>query len=450
MTFIIWQIVFAFGLIDVDNPMLFSIEHAIAVLVIACPCALGLATPTAVMVGTGVAASNGVLVSGGGAALEKSSFIKIMAFDKTGTLTMGAPKVQNVLLFPCDDLSENDIWSLILQVESTSSHPLAKSILNFAHDDSVAFSKKITVTNVVESAGKGISAEFLLYQKKVQVFIGSEKWMSENKIDIPDKRQLNRWKNDGKSIVLCGVSGNSTSSLLCMIGISDQVRPEASYVVQCLKSMGIDVWMITGDNLTTANFIASEVGIKPENICSQVLPDQKGAQIERLKLICSNKWKKGTVAMVGDGINDSVALAKADIGIAIGAGSDIAIEAAQAVLVRSDLIDILTLYEISSQTYRRIRSNFAWALIFNLIGIPFAAGILYPSLHVSLAPWMAALAMAFSSVAVVLSSLFLRFYYCEHKSLIGERTVVDINEEEEPLLTPDSNQMSVHEFENAD
>lgn len=384
----------------------------ISMIVIACPCALGLATPTAVMVGSGVAAKHGILVKGGGSALENANSLKIIAFDKTGTLTFGKPSVTDSLIFDppvSSQLEKSDFWDIVFEIESASDHPLAQAVSNHAKDKRINLVSAYKISDVEEVSGCGLVAQLVIDINRQRIFVGNEIWMLQNNINtLGHQEQLNEWKTGGKSVVLIGIEKDDVGSLLGMIAIADQVRPEASKIVSRLSEMGIEVWMLTGDNNITARAIASQIGIKHSQVASQLLPNEKALQIKRLQHLCSEV--KGTVAMVGDGINDSVALAQADLGIAIGAGSDVAIEAAQIILIKSNLLDVVILHDIASKTFTRIRINFLWAFGFNVIGIPLASGLFWPFLRVSLEPWMAGLAMALSSVSVVVSSLLLKLY----------------------------------------
>ena len=455
VTFIAWYSLFSFGVFpsswipERKSAILFSAEFAISVLVIACPCSLGLATPTAVMVGTGLAAKYGILVKGGGAALELSHKIKAIAFDKTGTLTYGKPTVSDFHLTNVPKKLKSviktpeDFWSLVWRLESSSDHPLAVAVCDYIKsemNESVRNHESMrgyTVEEVNEIAGKGLVGVLRNASKPklpaFRVFCGNKKFLVESgcmhEEDDSILNAIERWQMFGQSVVLVGVSpvvdvvdakevslpstssaatGSSFGHILGAIAVSDQIRNESADVIDALEKRGIAVWMITGDNDLTARSIAQKLRIKPTQVISQVLPSEKSAQINRIQAQVRSNGKQGNVAMVGDGINDSVALAQADVGIAIGAGSDIAIEAAQVVLVKSDLRDVLILAELSKKTFNRVKLNFVWALAYNVLGIPIAAGLFYPMFHVALAPWIAGLAMAMSSVSVIASSLALR------------------------------------------
>ncbi|KAH6559807.1 hypothetical protein BASA60_000455 [Batrachochytrium salamandrivorans] len=408
----------------------------------ACPCALGLATPTAVMVGTGVAAKYGILVKGGGAALEMAHKVTAIAFDKTGTLTFGRPTVADVRITAALDgfrhvlPTDVNFWSMLRTVESASDHPLAGAVCAYIQDmiPEAAHSggrlPSHVIVDITEVAGRGLSA--LLQpndpsEQSFRVVVGNERWMREHTC-YDDPEQISDatflWQTLGRSIVMVGVAPEPTGEtplsvvnapsmqmrgrLLAVLGIADLVRPESADVITALEKRGIEVWMVTGDNDTTARAIGSQLGVSPNRIMSHVLPGEKADKIKHLQSLQSLNGRHGKVAMAGDGINDSVALAQSDVGIAIGAGSDIAIEAAQVVLVKSDLRDVLILIDISRKTFSRIRFNFAWALGYNLMGVPLAAGVFFPLTHMVLAPWVAGLAMALSSVSVVVSSLLLK------------------------------------------
>ncbi|KAJ3306742.1 serine/threonine protein kinase Ran1 [Kappamyces sp. JEL0829] len=416
-TLVVWLILLArdaSGLPPLQTPLLFSVEHAIAVLVIACPCALGLATPTAVMVASGVAAKLGILIKGGGAALELSNQIQTIIFDKTGTLTVGKPSVTDSSL-ATSLVSETEFWKVVSSVESYSDHPLARAVCAFAKEHFASLEQldgsleRLNATAVQETGGKGMAALLQIQATQYRVFVGNEQWMNENHCYVGKDKQalLDRWKQTGKSIVMVGAMSlphGQQGMILGMIAVADQVRPEAASVVAQLMSRGVQVWMLTGDHDSTARAVASQLGIFPTHVISQVLPEEKYQKVRQLQTSAGGK-----VAMVGDGINDSVALAQADVGIAIGAGSEVAIEAAQVVLVKSQLGDVLTLLDLSRTAFSRIKLNFAWALGYNALGIPLAAGV-FSRWGLALDPWMAGLAMAFSSVSVVCSSLLLKTY----------------------------------------
>ncbi|KAI8912176.1 hypothetical protein DFJ77DRAFT_483750 [Powellomyces hirtus] len=411
---------------------LFALNFGIAVLVIACPCALGLATPTAVMVGTGVAAQYGIMVKGGGAALESAHKVAAILFDKTGTLTVGKPVVTDSALFTKGtspvSANEQDFWSLVVALEGSSDHPLAQAAVAYAIESkgvrphsTVLNGGKYSIGDVKEIPGKGLECVISEVNSESgassTAYLGSQKYVSaacgiEEDSNGAATEFLEKVQNEGKSVVVVGLrqntpSGEASGTLLGALAIADAIRPEAPGVVRALQRRGLDVWMLTGDNEKTAKAVGRALGIPMSNIMAQVLPDEKANKVRYLQQTVK-KGKK--VAMTGDGINDSVALAQADVGIAIGAGSDVAVEAAQVVLVKSDLRDVLIMLDLSRVTFNRILLNFVWAFGYNIICIPIAAGVLYPVAKIALTPWMAGVAMALSSVCVVTSSLLLKLY----------------------------------------
>ncbi|XP_012890270.1 PREDICTED: copper-transporting ATPase 2 [Dipodomys ordii] len=361
----------------------FAFQTSITVLCIACPCSLGLATPTAVMVGTGVAAQHGILIKGG-KPLEMAHKIKTVMFDKTGTITHGIPRVMRVLLLSdVATLPLRKVLAVVGTAEASSEHPLGVAVTKYCKE------KKNQQITVKSDAGP----------QTFSVLIGNREWMRRNGLtissDISDAMTGHEMK--GQTAILVAIDG-----VLCgMIAIADAVKSEAALAVHTLKNMGVDVVLITGDNRKTARAIATQVGIN--KVFAEVLPSHKVAKVQELQ----NKGKK--VAMVGDGVNDSPALAQADVGIAIGTGTDVAIEAADVVLIRNDLLDVVASIHLSKRTVRRIRVNLVLALIYNMVGIPIAAGVFMP-IGIVLQPWMGSAAMAASSVSVVLSSLQLKCY----------------------------------------
>lgn len=329
-TFIFWMIYFSIYPESIPNgklPYQIALNFCVSVLVIACPCSLGLATPTAIMVGTGVAARNGILTKGGGAALESAHQLRTLVFDKTGTLTMGKPAVvEHRLLFDNKEVDEKDFWSLLCAIESMSDHPLATAVASFSSFKSlnVEKTKDWKLEDAKEVPGKGLRVDALEWDRKT-IFAGSEAWMVENGLlSLTNTHHkaiimtLQEFQNRGQSIVLVGSQAQSgETSILAIFGIADQIRPEAPGLISYLKSKNIDVWMITGDNSLTANSVGRAVGIPATNIFSHVLPQQKSEKIQWLQ----ERYVGHKVGMVGDGINDSIALARSDLGIAIGAGS---------------------------------------------------------------------------------------------------------------------------------
>ncbi|XP_024526247.1 probable copper-transporting ATPase HMA5 [Selaginella moellendorffii] len=373
-----------------------ALQFGIAVLVIACPCALGLATPTAVMVSTGKGATQGVLIKGG-AALEMARNVDCIVFDKTGTLTKGEPSVVNTKLF--QNIALKVFFTIVASAETNSEHPLAKAIVEFAKGLSAEepFEQQ-QVEDFKAIPGQGIQAVVM----GKGLLVGNQKLMSENGVSLPleASEQLKDVEVLARTAVLVAVDGELTG----IISIADPIKPEAPAVISMLKLMKIKTIIVTGDNRGTALAVAREVGIRTEDVIAEADPKAKAERVKELQSAGM------VVAMVGDGINDSPALVAADVGVAIGAGTDIAIEAADIVLMKSHLEDVVTAIDLSRKTFSRIRLNYAWALGYNVLGIPIAAGALYPSARFRLPPWIAGAAMAASSVSVVCSSLLLKYY----------------------------------------
>ncbi|KAG0331065.1 ATPase Cu transporting protein 7B [Podila humilis] len=554
LTFAAWAIAGSVGAIPAgwipegESYWIYATLYAVAVLVIACPCALGLASPAAVMVGTGVAAKHGILVKGGGFALEMAKRLDIVVFDKTGTLTTGKPKMTDSWIMTNNDDNHNRklILQILGKVEAGSSHPVALAVAKGAaetlyntafdsekngvaddgeeEDESKALQKQfpnVKIAHIREVAGRGLSATLTLsdnlslrgygHFRALNVLIGNEKWMQENGAhyavqESTKERQaeLGRWQSEGKSVVLCAVSpavspppslaasknGSSTSlsaatagdnmsgsysssssegTCLCdlcvciecncatklgsanvpiivaQVAVADTARPEAADVIRGLEAQGVETWMLTGDHPITAQAIARQLGIT--KVIAGVLPEDKAAKVKQLqqagrprstsawsklfgkKKSSSNDTKPGfegqdgstsstsgqmrlaIVGMVGDGINDSPALAQSNLGISVGSATDIAIEAASIVLLRDTLTDLLVMRDLAKATVRRIQINFGWAFMYNVVMIPIAAGVLVAwNRSAVIGPTWAGLAMAASSVSVVLSSLRLRSY----------------------------------------
>ncbi|KAI1411739.1 heavy metal translocatin [Hypoxylon sp. FL1857] len=409
-----------------------SLQFAIAVFIIACPCGIGLAAPTALFVGGGLAAKYGILAKGGGEAFQEASNIDIIVFDKTGTLTEGGePQLTDHEFFSeSDDWSESHILDCLQEIESNSSHPIARAIVSFCKGRSVKGTKALSIEEV---PGKGMKASFDLGSKlgTVEVLIGNERLMNDHSVPITTEasQTLDTWKDQAKSIVLMAGKSSSSSAtsswrLLGIFATSDPLRPEARAVLDALRRQGKDVWMLSGDNTKTANAVGALVGIDPDHIIAGVLPEQKADKISYLQksqVKLSSRFlgfgkkssnRRAVVAMVGDGVNDSPALTVADVGIAIGSGSDVAISAAEFVLINPNLNTLLVLTSLSRAVFKRVKFNFAWALVYNLLALPIAAGVLYPVVangkHVRLDPVWASLAMALSSVSVICSSLLLK------------------------------------------
>ncbi|KAL5747459.1 hypothetical protein ACOSP7_024461 [Xanthoceras sorbifolium] len=372
-----------------------ALQFGISVMVIACPCALGLATPTAVMVGTGVGASQGVLIKGG-QALESAHKVNCIVFDKTGTLTVGKPVVVNTKLLT--NMVLRDFYELVATAEANSEHPLAKSIVEYAKKFRADEENPIwpEAQDFVSIAGHGVKA---IVQNK-EIIVGNTSLMFDNNIVIPADAEEMLTETEG--MAQTGVLVSIDRELTAVLAISDPLKPGAREVISILKSMEVRSIMVTGDNWGTAKSIANEVGI--ETVIAEAKPEQKAEKVKDLQA------SGYTVAMVGDGINDSPALVAADVGMAIGAGTDIAIEAADIVLMKSNLEDVITAIHLSRKTFTRIRLNYIWALGYNLLGIPIAAGVLFPLTRFRLPPWIAGAAMAASSVSVVCCSLLLKNY----------------------------------------
>jgi Cu+-exporting ATPase len=367
----------------------------IAVIVIACPCALGLATPTAIMVGTGKGAENGILIKSGDA-LETAYKIKAIVFDKTGTLTHGKPVVTDIELAEGRDATQ--VFAFAAALERNSEHPLAEAIMARAKADGIEIPE---VEGFEAIPGHGVEGTVA----GTRVAFGNRRLMVREGIDISRFEDcIGELEGQGKTVMLVGVGGEKLAGI---IAVADTLKDNSKEAVERLSSMGVAVFMITGDNRRTAEAIASQAGIRPDNVLAEVLPENKAEEVGKLQA------KGLVVAMVGDGINDTPALAKADVGIAMGAGTDVAMETGGIVLIKNDLRDVVTAIELSRATMRKIHQNFFWALGYNTLGIPVAAvGLL------SQFPWIAGAAMAFSSVSVVTSSLLLRRF---RPSLAGSR-----------------------------
>ncbi|KAK6517131.1 hypothetical protein TWF506_007008 [Arthrobotrys conoides] len=421
-----------------------SMSFAIAVFVIACPCGIGLAAPTALFIGTGLAARYGILAKGGGEAFQEASWLDAVVFDKTGTLTHGGePEVGDAIVVGYNEEGGEEwawgqtVLGIAEGLESASGHPLAKAVLKHVKAEGGESVERLTVEEI---PGRGVTGTFKIYGVEIEAFIGNEAFMHEEGVGIPQeaKNTLEKWKQEAKSVIILaaerkfdgpapsGLEIGETPTILAYFSVSDQIRPEAGYVISELKKMGINVYMITGDNATTASAVAKTVGIPAENVIAGVLPHEKAEQVKYLqqtaqlrrhtglasffhrKRSAKNANTRPRVAMVGDGINDSPALVTADVGIAIGSGSDIALSSASFILLREDLRQVLVLVELARKVIRRVKFNFFWAAVYNVIGIPIAAGVLYGYKRTRLDPSWAALAMAGSSVSVVGSSLLLR------------------------------------------
>lgn len=371
----------------VTRDSIFSLTILISVLVIACPCALGLATPTAIMVGTGKGAEYGVLIKGG-EALEGAHKIDTIVFDKTGTITQGKPKVTNIISL--SNYSEEEILKWSASLEKGSEHPIAEAIIEKAKENKIDLARVELFESIT---GEGVKGKI---ENKV-VYIGNERLMKRIEIDIKEyKEHLDNFTNEGKTPMYVAYE----NKLIAMIAVADVVKSSSEKAIKKLHEFGIKTLMITGDHENTAKYIAKQVGI--DGILAQVLPNEKANKIKQLQ-------EEGKiVAMVGDGINDAPALAQANIGIAIGSGTDVAIESADIVLIKSDLMDVVTAIELSKSTIKNIKQNLFWAFAYNSAGIPLAAGLFYAFGGPKLNPMFAAAAMSLSSVSVVSNALRLR------------------------------------------
>lgn len=360
-----------------------AMRMAVSVLVISCPCALGLATPVAVMVGTGKGAENGILIKSG-EALETLHGVKTVIFDKTGTITYGKPTVT-------DFISDGDRESLIAAVgaiEDRSEHPLGKAIAAFA-------GSKKEVRDFVTLSGRGVGATV----DGEKYFIGNAALMSENGIGIDDrwKERAEAFANEGKTPMLIAKSGN----LVGIVAVADTVKESSAAAIAQLKKLGVRTVMLTGDNAVTANAVAKTVGV--DEVFAEVLPAEKEQVVRRF-------MESGRTAMVGDGINDAPALERADVGIAVGAGADIALDSADVILIKNDLGDVAAAVKLSKATIRNVKQNLFWAFFYNVVCIPLAAGVLYPAFGIALNPMIGAAAMSLSSLFVVGNALRLKFF----------------------------------------
>ena len=383
-----------------------------SIVVISCPCALGLAIPTAVMVGTGKGAENGILIKGGDS-LEAINNINTIVFDKTGTLTIGKPKVSAV--FTEYDLNgqgydAKELFYYAGSAEMGSEHTLGQAIIEEANQKGLSLESP---TKFDAIPGKGIKTEI----NGIDVIIGNDKLMIDNNIDVQDfSQKYNEFQQEGKTTILI----STDNKLRGIIGISDKIKDQAPYALEQLRKMGLDIYMLTGDNKQTAMSIGRTLDIDEKHILAEVLPNEKALTIKELQ----ESEEKKIVAMVGDGINDAPALAQADVGIAVGSGTDVAIETADIVLMRGDLRNVVSAIKLSKKTYKKMITNLFWAFIYNLIGIPIAAGILYYSTGFFLPPYLAAVFMASSSVSVVANALFLKRFEPKTEQQLNEEKLL--------------------------
>jgi Cu+-exporting ATPase len=380
--FIVWYLV-------LGSTLFFALTTLISVLVIACPCALGLATPTAVTVGVGRGAELGILIKGG-EVFEISDKLTTVVFDKTGTLTKGRPEVTDIIGMPMPD---KELLRLAASVERNSKHPLAEAITRKAEKDGIEIEPSEGFDTF---EGQGVVAKV----GAKEVLIGNKALFDQRNVPYPNEveAKIFQFESQGKTVSLVAADGKFCG----VVAIADVLKESAKNVVDELKNMGLKAVMITGDNRRTAKAIAREIGI--ENVLAEVLPQDKANQVRQLQ------QEADVVAFVGDGINDAPALAQADIGIAIGSGTDVAIESGQVVLMRDELMDVASAVQLSRKVMSRIRQNLFWAFAYNSALIPVAAGALYPLFGITLKPELAGLAMAMSSVTVVTFSLMLKRY----------------------------------------
>ncbi|HEX9918809.1 MAG TPA: heavy metal translocating P-type ATPase, partial [Pyrinomonadaceae bacterium] len=394
LTFLAW---FNFG----PDPVLnFAIVTTVAVLVIACPCALGLATPISLMVGVGKAAEHGVLIRNG-EALETASRLDVVVLDKTGTITKGKPELTDVL--PLEGFDERELLRLAAVADRRSEHPLAEAIVNGARAKGVEVGEPEQFNAV---PGHGV--ETVVEGRRVAV--GNRKLMAKDNVSLADFEEMAaRLADEGKTPMFVAVDGRPAG----LIGVADTIKEDSVAAIRMLKEMGVEVVMITGDNERTAQAIARQVGIS--RVLADVLPEEKARQVEKLQaegLAGRERGGRGArlVGMVGDGINDAPALAQADVGFAIGTGTDVAIEAADVTLVGGSLRGVVTAIEVSRATLKNIKQNLFGAFIYNVLGIPVAAGLFFPVFGVLLSPIIAGAAMAASSITVVTNANRLRLF----------------------------------------
>ncbi len=426
VTFILWYILGLMSKIpeewmvnEGNDPFLFALLFAISTVVISCPCALGLATPTAVMVGTCVGATNGLLIKGG-KALELADGVTTVLFDKTGTITTGMTVLSDEIAFlrePGD--GEHETLALAACAEVGSEHPIGRCIVLAAQNLSI---NMVHVTDFVSSPGQGVCCQ----HPCGRVSVGNRSWMASQNVHIDYDGEVEKTvsglETQGKTVVLVSLDRRIVGAL----AVSDKVKSESKSTVLALNRLGIDVWMVTGDNHRTAAAVAKSVDIPPNRVLAGIMPEEKAVKVKELQ----NAGFR--VAMVGDGINDSPSLAMADVGIALGTGTQVAVEAAQIVLIRNNLHDVVVSLDLSRKVVKRIKLNFLWAFIYNLCGIPMAAGALYPVLLTRLPPAFAGLSMTLSSICVVLSSLSLNLYTKPRISEEGFIVTGDVEWQQQP------------------
>lgn len=383
-TFVVW-----FVAASPEVRFTMALVNFVSVLIIACPCALGLATPTAIMVGTGKGAENGILIKGGDS-LEKAHKLNTIVLDKTGTITKGEPSLTDVVT--AESFEENDFLRIVASAEKQSEHPLAAAIVRGAEERNLQFEK---VENFNALEGRGIEAKV----SGKELLLGNLRLMNERNIPLNDaEKTVEKLASDGKTPMFAAIDGKFAG----IVAVADTIKPESKDAIRTLQNLGLEVVMMTGDNKRTAEAVAAQVGIT--RVLAEVLPEGKASEIKRLQA------EKKLVGMVGDGINDAPALAQADVGIAIGTGTDVAIEASDITLIKGDLGGVATAIALSKATIATVKQNLFWAFIYNVIGIPIAAGLLYPLTGWLLSPIIASVAMSLSSVSVVANSLRLRSF----------------------------------------
>ena len=447
LTWVTWSVALVNGWLGstsavsgVEGQML-AFMFGCAVLVIACPCAMGLATPTAVMVGSGVGASLGILFKGGDV-LESASTVDAVIFDKTGTLTTGKLTVARIECWakgggkgggdrPTAKMHEHELLALAASAELGSEHPIGKAIC--AHAQALGL-KLVEPSNFVATLGRGLQCVV----DGTPLLLGNRQWLEYHghALDAAQEESVAQLEAVGHTVVLVAISGQ----LAGMLAVSDTLKPEAVAVVRQLEGWGVDLWIVSGDNERTVRHLAGQVGIR--NVLAEVKPTDKQEQVKMLQA------QGKVVAMVGDGVNDAPALAQADVGMAVGSGTDVAIETADVVLIKSSLSDVPVALHLSKVVMRRIRLNFVWAFGYNIVGIPLAAGVFYPGFGIQLPPMFAGAAMALSSFSVVCSSLLLRCYRPPRlpsgTRRLGSLKVAPIDTDSRPLSLSIVDQTSDH------